>query len=137
VGGTLASAELTVTVKIGGAVVSEGLREEPMVVVVSDETVTVTTALFTDGQPAPLRTTNSYDVVTAGLATGAQESASSSVEGGDQEQATPPDPARTVDPPGAMVASPSARAKGIGSTVTVTDGALVETCPELSVTVSV
>jgi len=56
---------------------------------------------------------------------------------GDQEQETPPEPERGVDPPGGILALPEATAVGRGLTVTVTEGAFVEAQPAADVTVRV
>ena len=75
--------------------------------------------------------------MTAGAAVGVHHAASSSPVAGDQRHESPPDPESGVDWPARMVAAPDATAVGVGFTVTVTVGALVEGWPAASVTVSV
>src|SRR6185295_6415339 len=82
-------------------------------------TVTVTIGLLVDVRPDASVTVSVYVVVTAGLATGVHEAASSRPVAGAQEQETPPDPESGVVAAAQIVAEPDATAVGAGEAVGV------------------
>jgi hypothetical protein len=73
-------------------------------------------------------------VVEAGFADGVHDVALLRPTAGDQEQETPPEPARGVDTPAQMLAEPDAAAVGGGWTVTVALAVFVEPQPAALVT---